>query len=72
MVLHNGNTRVDVYCCFGGVAFGGGDAAAGGEAGGMTAVDGRVDTGVLGAAVTGVDTVPGGTVAVPGAATAIG
>src|SRR5439155_19979583 len=43
-------------------------------AGGMTAEDGggAAESGVLDAAVTGADTVPGGTVALPGAATTIG
>src|SRR5437868_14706791 len=70
MVLHKGNTRALCQRCWV-PDFG----LAGGEAGGMTAVAdgcGTAGAGALGAAATGADTVPGETVALPGAGTCIG
>ena len=76
MVLHKGNTRALCQCCRERNC----GLVGGGEAGGTTAVaDGCGTAGVgvpgdavTGAAVTGAETVPGGTVALPGAATCIG
>ena len=70
MVLHKGNTRALCQCCWEPDC-----GLVGGGAGGMIVVAddfGTAGAGVLGAASTGADTVPGETVALPGAGTCIG